>query len=55
MPSRAVAEIAYFMPPAPEMSPVGSIQLNDCFIDERGIVYTVDRFAGGLYILEMEF
>jgi hypothetical protein len=34
---------------------VGSIQLNDVFIDERGIVYTVDRFAGGLYVLEMDF
>jgi hypothetical protein len=25
------------------------------FVDEREIVYTVDRFAGGLYILEMDF
>jgi hypothetical protein len=25
------------------------------FVDEREIVYTVDRFSGGLYILEMEF
>lgn len=48
-------EIAYFVPPAPEGTPVGSIQLNDVFIDERGIVYTVDRHVGGLYILEMEF
>jgi hypothetical protein len=23
------------------------------FVDERGIVYAVDRFAGGLYVLEM--
>jgi hypothetical protein len=35
------------------MSPAGAIQLNDVFVDERRIVYTVDRFAGGLYILEM--
>jgi hypothetical protein len=34
---------------------VGSIQFNDVFIDERGIVYAVDRFAGGLYVLEMDF
>jgi len=25
------------------------------FIDERQIVYTVDRHVGGLYTLEMEF
>ena len=24
-------------------------------VDERGIVYTMDRHVGGLYILEMEF
>jgi len=48
-------EIACFVPSAPARSPAGSIQLNDVFADERGIVYTVDRFAGGLYILEMDF
>lgn len=46
-------EIAYFVPGAPRLSPAGAIQLNDVWVDERGIVYTVDRFAGGLYILEM--
>jgi hypothetical protein len=25
------------------------------YVDERGIVYTVDRFNGGLYTLEMDF
>jgi hypothetical protein len=25
------------------------------FVDERGIVYAVDRHVGGLYILEMDF
>ncbi len=48
-------EIACFVPPAPAASPAGSIQLNDVFVDERGVVYTVDRFAGGLYILETNF
>ena len=48
-------EIATFIPPAPPLSPAGSIQLNDVFVDERGIVYTVDRHVGGLYILEMDF
>jgi hypothetical protein len=48
-------EIACFVPPAPKGSAVGAIQLNDVFVDERQIVYTQDRFSGGLYILEMDF
>jgi hypothetical protein len=51
----APREVAHFVPEAPRGSPVGSIQINDVFIDERGVVYTVDRHTGGLYILEMEF
>jgi hypothetical protein len=47
-------EAGYFVPPAPAGSPTGAIQLNDVFVDERGIVYTVDRHVGGLYILETE-
>jgi hypothetical protein len=47
-------EVAVFVPPAPPGSSAGSIQLNDVFVDERQIVYTVDRHAGGLYILEMD-
>ncbi|MGZ5697925.1 MAG: LVIVD repeat-containing protein [Usitatibacter sp.] len=46
-------EVAYFVPGAPALSPAGAIQLNDVYVDERRIVYAVDRFAGGLYILEM--
>jgi hypothetical protein len=48
-------EVAVFVPPAPAGAPQGTIQLNDCFVDERQIVYTVDRHAGGLYVLEMGF
>lgn len=48
-------EVACFVPPAPAKSPAGAIQLNDVFVDERGVVYTVDRFAGGLYVLETDF
>lgn len=48
-------EIAHFVPPAPPHSPVGAVQINDVFVDERGIVYTVDRHTGGVYILEMDF
>ena len=48
-----VEEIAYYVPGAPKLSPAGAIQLNDVYVDDRRIVYTVDRFGGGLYILEM--
>jgi hypothetical protein len=48
-----VEEIAYFVPGAPKLSPAGAVQLNDVFVDERQVVYTVDRFTGGLYTLEM--
>jgi hypothetical protein len=46
-------EVAYFVPPAPPLSRAGAIQLNDVYVDERRIVYAVDRVIGGLYILEM--
>ena len=46
-------EVAYFVPPAPPLSRAGAIQLNDVYVDERRIVYAVDRIVGGLYILEM--
>jgi hypothetical protein len=44
------AEAGSFVPPAPDGSP--AIQINDVYVDERGIVYAVDRGGGGLYILE---
>jgi hypothetical protein len=46
-------EIAYYVPGAPKLSPAGAIQINDCYVDDRQLVYAVDRFSGGLYILEM--
>jgi hypothetical protein len=49
------AEVAAFVPPPPKGSSAGAVQINDVFVDERGIVYTVDRFSGGLYVLEMDF
>jgi hypothetical protein len=48
-------EVGAFVPGPPKGTPVGSVQLNDVFVDERAIVYTVDRFTGGLYTLEMDF
>ena len=51
----APREIAYFIPPKPEGSPVATAQINDVFVDDRGIVFAVDRHAGGLYALEASF
>ncbi len=48
-------EVAAFVPPAPEGTRAGTIQFNDVFVDDTGLVYAVDRFAGGLYTLEMTF
>ncbi|WP_246018287.1 LVIVD repeat-containing protein [Pelagibacterium montanilacus] len=47
-------EIAHYVPEAPEGSPAGSIQFNDAYVDENGLIYAVDRWAGGLYVLEMD-
>lgn len=47
-------EVAYAVPPAPRRSPAKAIQLNDVFVDDRGIVFTVDRLVGGLYAFELK-
>jgi len=47
--------VGYFVPAPPARAPTGAIQINDVFVDERAIVYTVDRHSGGLYTLEMDF
>ena len=47
-------EIAHYVSAAPEGSRAGSIQINDVYVDENRLVYAVDRFAGGLYVFEME-
>lgn len=44
-------EVAYNIPPAPEGSPAGSVQINDVYVDDRGLIFAVDRFAGGLYVM----
>ena len=36
-------------------APNGRCQINDVFVDDRGIVFAVDRIVGGLYALEMDF
>jgi len=43
-------EVGHFIPPTPEGQT--SIQTNDAFVDDRGLVYIIDRLNGGLDILE---
>jgi hypothetical protein len=49
----APREVAAYIPPAPNGAPAGTAQINDVFVDDRGVVFAVDRHAGGLYALEM--
>jgi len=51
----APREVGYFVPPAPEGSRAGAIQINDVFVDDRGVAFCVDRHAGGVYAVEMGF
>jgi len=46
-------EVASYIPEAPAGSRTGTAQINDVFVDDRGVVFCVDRHAGGLYALEM--
>jgi hypothetical protein len=45
-------EIGFIVPAAPPRNPAGTVQINDVYVDERGLIYANDRFTGGLYILE---
>jgi hypothetical protein len=45
-------EVAYYVPEGPSADRP-AIQVNDVYVDENRLIYTVDRFAGGLYIMEM--
>jgi len=46
-------EIAHYVPETPKGARTGAVQLNDVYVDDRRIVFAVDRHIGGLYILEM--
>ncbi|MCH8062611.1 MAG: hypothetical protein IH861_08920 [Chloroflexi bacterium] len=46
-------EAGYYIPPAPVSKEIG-VNINDVFVDENGLIYAIERKAGGLYILEME-
>ena len=45
-------EIGYLIPAAPPRNTAKTIQINDVYVDERGMIYANDRATGGLYILE---
>lgn len=45
-------EVAHFVPEEPDAE-LG-VNINDVYVDERGLVYAIDRFKGGLYVLELE-
>lgn len=45
-------ETAHYVPPTPARSTKGATQMTDVYVDERGLVYAIDRGGGGLYILE---
>jgi hypothetical protein len=46
-------EVAHYVPADPVGSPMGAAQVNDVYVDENEIVYAVDRYIGGLYVLEL--
>lgn len=51
---RHIVEAGYYVPaPSPSFSK-GQVQINDVFVDDRGIIYGCDRFNGGLYILQSD-
>ncbi len=46
------AEIGYLVPAAPPRNRTGTIQINDVYVDEKGLIYANDRLTGGLYVME---
>jgi len=44
-------EIGYLIPQAPSGNPTHTIQINDVYVDENGLIYANDRLTGGLYII----
>ena len=49
---RAPREVGYFVPAPPERAPHGAAQMNDVYVDENRLIDAIERFTGGLYILE---
>jgi hypothetical protein len=49
-PARPV-EIGWIIPAPPPQNATHTIQINDVYVDENGLIYANDRLAGGLYII----
>lgn len=47
-------EVAHAVPPAPRKSPKKAIQINDVLVDDRGVLFAVDRMIGGLYAYQLK-
>jgi hypothetical protein len=47
-------EIACFIPPVPDGSRVATAQMNEIYVDERGVIFAGDRWSGGLYTFEAD-
>jgi len=47
-------ERAYFVPADCAQSRVKTAQINDVFVEDRGVAYAVDRCGAGVYALELE-
>jgi hypothetical protein len=45
-------EIAAYVPARPARSRVPAVQINDVYVDEHGVIYALERFGGGIYLLE---
>jgi hypothetical protein len=48
-------EVGHLVPAPPPRSPAGAAQINDVFVDENRLIYAVDRYTGGLYLIEADF
>jgi hypothetical protein len=49
---RNIKDVAHFIPAYdPSKDSYGSTQINDVYVDDRGIVYILDRFGGGISTL----
>jgi hypothetical protein len=49
----APVEVGYYVPETPAGTRAGSAQVNDVYVDENRVIYAIDRFKGGLYVLEL--
>ena len=32
---------------------MNGVNINDVYWDEKGLIYAIDRFKGGMYVLEL--